>query len=115
MTRVPRSGAASSASGAMVNEPWPSDDQRQASDSAGAAGLDHHLVGDHEGGIEADAELADQRLRLLARVLGGKLVEESLGAGPGDGAEARGQVLARHSDAVVGRRSASSFPDRGRR
>ena len=31
MTRVPRSGAASSASGAMVNEPLPSEDQRQAS------------------------------------------------------------------------------------
>ena len=35
-----------------------------------AARLDHDLVGDHEGGIEADAELADQRLRLLAGVLG---------------------------------------------
>ena len=31
MTRVPRFGADSSASGAMVNEPLPSDDQRQAS------------------------------------------------------------------------------------
>ena len=69
---------------------------------AGAARLDHDLVGDHEGGIEADAELADQRLRLLAGVLGGQLVEEGLGAGAGDGAEARGQVLAGHADAVVG-------------
>ena len=31
MTRVPRAGASSSASGAMVNAPLPSDDQRQAS------------------------------------------------------------------------------------
>ena len=66
------------------------------------ARVDHDVVGDHERGIEADAELADQRLGLLARVLGGQLVEKSLGAGAGDGAEARGQVLARHADAVVG-------------
>ena len=33
MTRVPRSGAASRASGAMVKEPLPSDDQRQAASS----------------------------------------------------------------------------------
>ena len=69
---------------------------------AGAARFDHDLVGHHEGRIEADAELADQRLRLLARVFRRQLVEEGLGAGAGDGAEARGQVLARHADAVVG-------------
>ena len=55
--------------------------------SAGPPRLDHDLVGDHEGGIEADAELADQRLGLPARLLGGQLVEKSLGAGAGDGAE----------------------------
>ncbi len=66
------------------------------------ARVDHDVVGDHEGGIEADAELADQRLGLLARVLGRQLVEKSLGAGAGDGAEARGQVLARHADSIVG-------------
>ncbi len=64
--------------------------------------VDRHFVGDHEGGIEADAELADKRRGLLARILGGELVEKRLGAGAGDGAEPLRQVLARHADAVVG-------------
>ena len=38
----------------------------------------------------------------LLGVLGGELVEKGLGAGAGDGAEARGQVVAGHADAVVG-------------
>ncbi len=56
---------------------------------SGAAGVDGHVVGDHEGRIEADAELADEGCGFLARVLGGELVEERLGAGAGDGAERR--------------------------
>ena len=67
-----------------------------------AAGVDDDLVGDHERRVKADAELADQRRSFLARVIGGKLVEERLGAGAGDGAEPLGQVLAGHADAVVG-------------
>ena len=67
----------------------------------GAARVDHDLVGDHEGGIKADAELADNGGGFLARVLGRKLVQEGLGAGAGDGAEPAGQVLAGHADAVV--------------
>ena len=69
---------------------------------AGAARLDDDLVGHHEGRIEADAELADQRLRLGPGVLGGELVEKGFGAGAGDRAEACGQILAGHADAVVG-------------
>ena len=88
----------------MVKDPLPSDDQRSGLVGARAARLDHDLVGDHEGRIEADAELADQRLRFALGVLGGELVEKGLGAGAGDGAEARGQVLAAHADPVVGNR-----------
>ena len=47
----------------MVNAPLPSDDQRQASSAPGAARVDDDLVRDHEGRVEADAELADQRRR----------------------------------------------------
>ena len=101
MTRVPRFGAFSRASGAIVNEPLPSDDQRQASLAPGAAGVDGDFVRDHEGRVEADAELADEGGGFLARVLRGKLVQEGLGAGAGDGAEAFGQVFAGHADAVV--------------
>ncbi len=46
----------------------------------GAARVDDDIVGDHEGRVEADAELADQRGSFLARVLGGEFVQERLGA-----------------------------------
>ena len=68
----------------------------------GAAGVDHDFVRDHERRVKADAELADEGRRFLARVIGRKLVEEGLGAGAGDRAEALGQVFAGHADAVVG-------------
>ena len=64
------------------------------------AGRQGHPVGDHEGGIEADAELADQ-----FRVVGGSLVlqglHEGLGAGAGDGADVLLDLGLAHADAVV--------------
>ena len=52
---------------------------------AGFAGDDFDAVGDHEGAVEADAELADEVGVLLG--VAGELGEEVLGAGAGDGAE----------------------------
>ena len=65
----------------------------------GAVGLgdDRHLVGHHEGGVEADAELADDVDVLVLVVL-----LEVEGAGVGDGAEVLLQLLLRHADAVIG-------------
>ena len=67
----------------------------------GGTRFDHDLVGDHEGRIEADAELADESRSFLARFLRRQPVEEGLGAGTGDGAEPLGQIVAAHADAVV--------------
>ena len=66
----------------------------------GLARNDLDAVGDHEGGIEADAELADQR-HILARIAG-QLLHEGRGAGAGDGAEIVDQLVMVHADAVVG-------------
>ena len=66
----------------------------------GAARNHVHPVGDHEGRIEADAELADQR-GFLVRLGGFDPVDEGFGAGPGDGAERLDHLLAAHADAVV--------------
>ncbi len=67
---------------------------------AGAAGNHRHLVGDDEGRIETDAELADQ-VRILGLVAGQRR-EEFAGAGLGDGAEVLDGFVARQADAVVG-------------
>ena len=60
-----------------------------------------HPVGDHEGGVEADAELADQAGPLLGLGRGQRRAERA-GAGAGDGAQVVDQLLAAHADAVVG-------------
>ena len=68
---------------------------------AGAGTTARHLdaVGDHEGGIEADAELADQ----AGAVLGlGEPAHERARARSRDGAELVDQLLAGHADAGVG-------------
>ena len=67
---------------------------------AGLAGEDVDLVRHHEGGIEADAELADQPDILLG--VAGELAHELAGARAGDGAEIGHQIVAVHADAVVG-------------
>ncbi len=61
-------------------------------------------VRDHEGGVEADAELADQRrpiLRFGVRETGRDILAEGAGAGAGDGAEIAGELVPAHADAVV--------------
>ncbi|MNM55307.1 hypothetical protein D3C81_664430 [compost metagenome] len=66
---------------------------------AGAAAVDIDLVGDDERGVETDTELADQvRVFLLVT---GEVLHEVGGAGLGDGAQVRDDVVAAHADAVV--------------
>ena len=74
--------------------------RRPAPDLVGAGAAAEHLdaLGHHEGGIEADAELADQ----AGAVLGlGQPRQEGFGAGAGDGAEIVDQLLAVHADAGI--------------
>ena len=64
----------------------------------GAAAGDDDALGDHEGRIEADAELADQ----IGAVLGlGEARQKRFGAGARDGAEIVDQLLPVHADAAV--------------
>ena len=67
---------------------------------SGFAGDDFDLVGDHEGAVKADAELADE-IGILAGVAG-ELGEKILGAGASDGAEMGDQIFFIHADAGVG-------------
>ena len=65
---------------------------------SGATAGDDDALGHHEGGIEADAELADQ----IGAVLGfGEFCEKGFGAGARDGAEIVDQLLTVHADAAV--------------
>ena len=66
---------------------------------AGAAADHLDAVGDHEGGIETDAELADQRGALLAFR---EALDECARARAGDGAEIVDQLLPIHADAGIG-------------
>ena len=106
----------------MENDPLPSERQRQALGLAGPAR--HHLdaLRNHEGRVEADAELADQpgceavlsilpfRIVLSVAALRlGHLLDEGLGAGARDGAEVVDQLLAVHADAVVGHHQHAVF------
>ena len=94
-------GARIVAGTASMSKPvLPSEVQRQVLLFAGLAGDDLDLVGDHEDGVEADAELADEVGVLLG--VAGELREEVLGAGAGDGAEVRDEVFLVHADAGVG-------------
>ena len=67
---------------------------------AGTARQQRDAVGDDEGRIEADTELADQVGVLGA--IGGELLEELARAGLGDRADLVDHLLPRHADAVVG-------------
>jgi len=69
---------------------------------AGLAREDVDLVGDHERGIKADAELADQRQVFLGVAL--HLFQERACARFGDRAQILDQVRSVHADAVVGNR-----------
>ena len=69
---------------------------------AGAARHHRDPVGDHEGGVEADAELADELGRVLARLPALLEPRQHLArAGLGDGAEVLDHLVAAHADAVV--------------
>ena len=70
----------------------------------GAVGATHHadLRGDHEAGVEADAEPADD-VHLRPLVLG-VLLLELLGAGVRDGPEVLVELGLGHADAVVAHR-----------
>ena len=72
---------------------------------ARASQIDGHFVGDHEGRIEANAELADQGRRLpsfLVGALRGELLEKSPRAGTCNRAERLDQLLPTHAHTVVG-------------
>ena len=64
-----------------------------------SVGDDAHLGGDHEAGVEADAELADD-VDVVALLLG-VVGLERLGIGVCDGAEVLVELVLRHADAVV--------------
>ena len=100
MTRVPRAGASSGEAGETVKVPLPSDDQLPGFAAAGAARQHIDPVGHHEGGVEADAELADQgrAFAVLARL---QLLDEGARARARDGAERLDHLVAAHADAVV--------------
>ena len=66
------------------------------------AGNHLNLVGDHEGGVEADAELADQAGAFLGFGLLGQAGGEGRGAGAGDRAEVLRQLLLAHPRAGIG-------------
>ncbi len=85
---------------------------------AGATGGQGDLVGDDEGGIKADTELADE-LAVLGLVTR-QVLEEFLGARAGDRADGLVDLLAAHADAVVLDRDRAGFlidryPDAQRR
>ena len=75
--------------------------------AARAMGFDHDMVRHHEGGIESNAELADEiradgwSFRPFGNGLA-ELVEKGAGAGTGDRAQGIGEIALRHADAVVG-------------
>ena len=65
---------------------------------AGAVAGDDDAIGDNEGGIESDAERADQAGPLLGF---GQARQKGPGAGTRDGAEIVDQLLPVHPDATV--------------
>ncbi|MNO68406.1 hypothetical protein D3C76_592350 [compost metagenome] len=67
--------------------------------AAGATAEHIDFVGDDEGGVETDTELADQvRVFLL---VAGQVLHEIGGAGLGDGTQVGDRVFAAHADTVV--------------
>ena len=60
-------------------------------------GEDIHAVGDHEGGVESESEVADDAGGVVALVFG----EEVFGAGEGDLVDVAVHLLGGHADAAV--------------
>ena len=67
---------------------------------SGAARKHLDLAGDHEGGIEAHAKLADQLRAFLAR-FSGEAFHERLRARPGDRAQRLAHFGGSHADAII--------------
>ena len=67
---------------------------------AGAPGFDDDTIGHDEGGIKADAELANEPGVLF--FVAGHAAQEFRGAGTRDSAEIFHELVARHADAVIG-------------
>ena len=85
----------------MVYSPRPFEAQSQASSVPALAGGDFDAVGDHEGGVEADAELADHGRAFLSAVAS---FEGAVKARVPERAmvpRLLRQFLARHADALV--------------
>ena len=97
--------------GSMVNSPLPSEVQRQRLALARLARDDLDPLGHHEGGIEADAELADQG-HVLLRVARQR-ADEGRGARARDGAEIVDQLVVAHADAVIGNGEACGLASSG--
>ena len=71
----------------------------------GLAGDDRHRIGDHEGRIKTDAELADQVFVDAAAFLGFlQLFQKGLRARFGNGAQVLHELVFIHADAVIGNR-----------
>ena len=68
----------------------------------GTAGNYRHLVGNDEGGIEANTELANE-VRILG-LIAGQRGEEFAGTGFGNGTQMLDRLITRESDAVIGHR-----------
>ncbi len=76
--------------------------QRTAGAVGVALGFDFDLVGDHEGAVEAQAEVADDLRVFAAVLLAGVFGDEVVRAGERDLRDVLLDFLGRHADAVVG-------------
>ena len=83
-------------------------EHRLVGGSTGAPGEDGDLIGDHEGRVEADAELADQ-LRVVLDLAALEQLDELLGPRVGDGPERLGGLVAGQADAVVAHGQGAGF------
>ena len=73
------------------------------------AGEDLHFVGHHEGGVEANAKLADELATVVFLAALFECLNEGLGAGVGDGAEVFHQFLTGEAQAVIGKGEGLGF------
>ena len=61
----------------------------------------NHAIGDHECGVEAHSELADQRGQHIGRLSVANALEQLARAGFRDGSDVGDNLIAAHTDAVV--------------
>ena len=89
-------------SASTANSPLPADRQQKASSDPALRDFTSTVFGHHEGGVEADAKLADQVDLFFLVFLRRELLDKRGCAGTGDGAEIFNQLVAGHADAVIG-------------